>query len=195
MDTKTKEEMIQEFREKKDYDHAIPLMTELAEAGNVEMMKKLARIYGDPDTGKADPRLAFVWAGKAAEAKDAHSMYLLSAFYQTGVGTSADTKKAREWLEKAADAGDQEANLALGKAILLEKLTPEMQKRIIDCFTKAVGVKPKFQDNLYSDACLAMSFCYAFGVGTAQDYGSVEWYLAEAGYYSIEMISERDIRA
>ncbi len=94
---------------------AIPWLTRAAQAGNVEAMELLSKVYGDGGDGvPLSPGAAEYWLTRAAETGDTGDMKDLALTYQYGVqGQGTSPRLAEYWLNRAAEAGDADAQLRL----------------------------------------------------------------------------------
>ena len=107
----------------KDYnaDLAVPVLLELANAGNLKAQIYLAGIYGsdirsDRHRNYHDLAKALQWLTKAAEQGDMASQLELGILYTgaSGWGNLVDKEKATHWLELAAAQGNSTALFVLG---------------------------------------------------------------------------------
>jgi len=88
-------------------DDAIGCLKIAANAGMPMSTGMLSMIYAKGMFGvPKDPRQAFFWASKAAEAENYKGELLLSEFYRDGIGTPANPEKASFWADKAAASAE-----------------------------------------------------------------------------------------
>lgn len=117
-----------------DYEKAVAIFNDLAEAGNASAQNSLAICY---DRGHGVPQdyvKAVEWYTKAAEAGNVEAQFNLAMCYENGNGAPQDHEKAIEWYEKAAEHKMGKANLCL--AVYYEKNRD--YTKAIEYYTKAV---------------------------------------------------------
>ncbi len=91
-------------------DFDVEKLTEQAENGDVEAMKKVAALYYRGESGvPQDYEKAFFWFQRAAEKEDAGAQCVVAMLYQIGRGTENDFEKALYWMEKADENGEEDA--------------------------------------------------------------------------------------
>jgi TPR repeat protein len=104
---------------------AIAWLTQAADAGKPEAMRRLGLVYEGKvkdwnDKGiTPDYKLAFKWLRKAAEEKDDKlAMVEIGQMYASGVGdvVRQDTQKALKWYEHAAETGDPTGEMYVAMA-------------------------------------------------------------------------------
>ena len=86
-----------------------PSLKELAEGGDVEAQAELAERYFFGRKIKADEKLAFQWATRAAQRGNAKAQYRLGYIYENGRGVQRDYVSAIHWYRKAADQNQTDA--------------------------------------------------------------------------------------
>ena len=91
-------------------EKAVPLMSELAELGDIDACCAAAALYVDEDAGvegvKQDIQKAFGYAIVAAKAGLTDAQSMVGMMYLDGDGVEKDISQAILWLEKAASKGD-----------------------------------------------------------------------------------------
>ena len=95
--------------EKKQYDKALPFISEAAEAGNTDGMSVLGAMYLFGRGVQEDGRKAEFWLKRAARSGQIDAQSILGIMYATGQGVARNIPEAKEWLTRAARAGDQHA--------------------------------------------------------------------------------------
>ena len=96
-----------------NYDEALPLLRQAAEAGHVEAQYNLGLALTEGIGVTADPVEANTWLRKAAEQESSDAQYKLAYSYIMGRGVEKDLKQAFAWFEKAAGNGDIEAHFII----------------------------------------------------------------------------------
>ncbi len=97
-----------------DFDTARSLYRPLAEAGNLQAMRRLGFIYEKGLATPQDHSQAAFWYGKAADAGDRYGLYHVASMYESGDGVAQDYGKAALFYRRAADAGESDAMYRLG---------------------------------------------------------------------------------
>ena len=95
---------------------ALPRLTGLAQAGDVEAQLRLAALYEGGDAGLSkDIAAARLWTRRAAERGERVAMHNLGLFLVNGEGGPRDAGEAAIWFRRAADRGvvDSQHNLGL----------------------------------------------------------------------------------
>ena len=100
--------------EKGEYDKALVLYNEAAEAGHVEAQLLLGFLHFNGDGVGQDYNTAVKWFTKAARQGDARSQAQLGIMYENGQGVPQDFGAAAQWYNRAADQGYSLAQAALG---------------------------------------------------------------------------------
>lgn len=94
----------------RDYEKALPLMTEAAELGNTQAMSLLGSMYLLGQGVREDGRIAVQWLQRAVEAGYEEAVSVLGMAYATGkAGVRRDLPAARALLEIAASRGDAQS--------------------------------------------------------------------------------------
>ncbi len=102
----------------RQYESAVPLLTELADRGSLRAAHLLGDIYGEGRLGDADYDSARRWWRMAAMGGVAEAQYNLAVTYREGQGTPVDLEEAIRWYREAADRGDHGAKYQLGQLLL-----------------------------------------------------------------------------
>lgn len=95
--------------EKKQYDKALPFISEAAEAGHTDGMSVLGTMYLFGRGVQEDGVKAEAWLKRAARSGQVDAQSILGIMYATGQGVARNIPEAKEWLMRAAKAGDQHA--------------------------------------------------------------------------------------
>ncbi|WP_188112416.1 tetratricopeptide repeat protein [Salinicola aestuarinus] len=100
----------------KDVDAGVSRITDAAQAGYAQAIKKLVDIYmfSDADLGLVDDAKAVRWLKESAALGDVLAMRNLSNRYRLGKGIEEDDNKAFLWLRRASDNDDISAQGTLG---------------------------------------------------------------------------------
>ncbi len=93
----------------KDFDRAIPMLQQAAEAGHPEAQFNLSEILFQGIGVKVNPVEANLWLRKAALQEHVNAQYKLAYNYSLGTGVTKDLAQAFHWFEKAAENDDIEA--------------------------------------------------------------------------------------
>ncbi|MBX3569097.1 MAG: caspase family protein [Rhizobiaceae bacterium] len=83
-------------------DDEIQLLA-LADAGDTRSLVGLAYIRQNPGSRTYDPRQAFEYLKRAAQAGNAEAQYELGKAFEKGIGTPQDVQAALHWFNQAAD--------------------------------------------------------------------------------------------
>jgi TPR repeat protein len=115
VETKTPEQILEEYQslyDKEEYEDAFNKIRSLAEQGNAEAQRKLARLYWFGKGVDENEKEAVKWFEKAAKQGDAISQTRLGLILWKSGGKKG---KAIEWFEKSAEQGEKHAQLYLGE--------------------------------------------------------------------------------
>lgn len=97
-----------------DYDKALKLYTEAAEAGNADAQLLLGFLFFNGDGVAQDYNTSVKWFTRAARQGDSRSQAQLGIMYENGQGVPQDFTAAAQWFTKAADQGYGLAQNSLG---------------------------------------------------------------------------------
>ena len=97
-----------------DYQAAVPLLRELADAGSPEAQHNLARAYREGRGVPQDFEQAVKWYERAAEQGLLVSQNTLGFMYFEGGEVARDHAKAAKWYRMAAEQGAAAAQINLG---------------------------------------------------------------------------------
>lgn len=101
-------------------------LAELARDGNVQAMRKLARISYQGRGVKQSTRIAIKWWKEAAEYGDAPSMMYLGDLYRTGDGVKKNAERAFSYYKEALEATEDSSDKIKAQAI--KTIYPRIQK-------------------------------------------------------------------
>ena len=122
-----------------DYERALTLWREGAQAGNAQAQYELGRLHGRGLGTEQSYSKAVFWYLKAAKQGYADAQHLLCLSYATGRGVSKDRVKAYAWCTLAIDSGAEAAGetrelisqeMSEEELPLAEEVTAIMQKRM-----------------------------------------------------------------
>ncbi|MDE6597161.1 MAG: sel1 repeat family protein [Clostridia bacterium] len=162
----------------------------LAEKGNVEVQKAVARIYCldyDDDENEfkwnlkaaeqgdieaignvvdyydmnEDLENAVLWCKKFIDGNGEDALYRMGRLYE--FAEPADMGKAVYWYKRAADAGDKDAEVKLGTLYLEGSGLPKNEQKAIEIFKARADEGNKL-------GILNLGRCYYNGTGVARDY-------------------------
>lgn len=143
----------------KDFSKSVSLISEAADANNVDALMFLASVSLDKR-----PREAFDYWMRAAELGAPFAQANVGRYFQTGAdGVAADAQKAIHWYEKAADAGDSGAMSSLGAIYRAGEGVPVSFKEALYWLNRA----EKLSD---PDAQSLLALMYINGEGVPQDF-------------------------
>ncbi|MGI9465303.1 MAG: tetratricopeptide repeat protein [Aestuariivirgaceae bacterium] len=97
-----------------DYEKALKLYNEAAEAGNADAQLLLGFLHYNGDGVAQDFNTSVSWFTKAARQGDARSQAQLGIMYENGQGVPQDFGAAAQWFTRAADKGYSLAQNSLG---------------------------------------------------------------------------------
>ncbi|MGJ8585510.1 MAG: tetratricopeptide repeat protein [Marinosulfonomonas sp.] len=100
-----------------DPQSGIPVLAELAQAGDDKAKYSLAEAYRKGLGTAPDPARSIALFQELAETGNANAFQRLGDFYATGNGVPTDLQKAIEYYRSAVSAGSTYANIALGRAL------------------------------------------------------------------------------
>lgn len=165
--------------EEKDYEKALPLLRQAAEAGNADAMVDLGRMYNRGSGVEEDDTQAVSWFRKAAEKGHAGGQYWMGVMYRDGGGVTRDYTQAYEWFLKAADQGDANAQYAIGQFYETDNYNlPQDYNKAYEWYLKAA-------DNGADAALVALGRMYEYGRGFEKDEKkALEWYRKAADHGS-----------
>lgn len=106
-------------RKRGDFATAHKSLTVLAEAGNMDAVLVLARMYDTGEGGRQNDSLAWSWYQRAAMTGREEAMFRVGEFFESGRGIPASPKDAAEWFEKAAKKGHVGAMAKAGRIFAL----------------------------------------------------------------------------
>lgn len=163
--------------EEKDYEKALPLLRQAAEAGNVDAMVDLGRMYWRGWGVDTDDSTAVFWFRKAAEQNHAGGQYWMGVMYRDGRGVTRDYTQAYEWYLKAADQNYADAQYAIGQFYEYGNYNlPQDYNKAYEWYKKAA-------DNGEDGALIAIGQMYAYGRGFEKDEKkALEWYKQAADH-------------
>ena len=92
---------------RKDYVEVIKWYEELANQGDTNAQKNMAKIYTNGESVEKDDSKAFNWYEKAAIQGDLDAQVKVGVMYANGTGVEKDDVKALKWLGEACDKGIQ----------------------------------------------------------------------------------------
>ncbi len=170
--------------ERRDYEQAMQIFHELAEAGSAKAQYNvgillLIRCLSDVDEGlqcdtAETEREAARWFRMAADQGDAKSQTMLSRAYTSWQGVAQDEAEAQLWLQRAAENGLAEAQFRIGK----QHATGE---RVRKDYTEAAKWYRKAAEQGHAEAQYELGLLYRMGWGVAQHYGEgAAWTLKAA---------------
>ena len=125
---------------------------------------------------KNDPKAAFEFFDKGAEAGHPECMLRAASLYMEGKGTKKNTEVATGLLEKSAAAGNAQAHLFLASSILAEE-KPDVGKAYVHLLTSANSGMPLAQNEL--------GLLYLSGkLGVADISAAISWFgrAAQSGF-------------
>ena len=159
-----------------DKDKAFSLLRQSAECGFAIAQYKLGEAYRTGQFCPVDERKAFSWIENAAEQNVVDAQNALGEMCENGVGCEKNTEKAVEWYRKAAQLGSESAQSSIDR-IKKEKDKAVEQERIR---------RSRELWEAKSNCQQARSAAMAAG---AEDFGGVEWRVAETAYGEAQRLS------
>lgn len=171
--------------------HPHPQTAQLAAQGYAPAQYEYGRRLLTGQNGeRRNPEQAYAWLRAAAEQDYWPAQQALALCYQRGLGTPADPAQAERWYEKAAAHGSPDATFALLQMATEKSDLPSVERnltRLADqgqrpaqlllgklLLSGLVGKGREARAIRYlrfaamqqdGEACLAMSLCYATGMG------------------------------
>lgn len=106
------------YRRKKDYTHAVELMTKAASQDNVRAQRECVKIFQEGKIVPKDLSKVFYWNKKLAEKGDEDAQYECAKMYHEGIAVEKDMQKALYWYKKAAQNGQIDASLYLDEEMI-----------------------------------------------------------------------------
>ena len=110
--------------ERREFEHAFAKFLQLAEAGDLNGMSRVACMYGDGEGTPRSREKSLEWDLKAAALGSTTSMFNLGITYRN----AGDSREARHWFEKLHAGGDGDASLELAKMYMVSDLEGERIK-------------------------------------------------------------------
>ena len=102
-------EQIQAAMEAEDYETAIPLIREVADAGDAQAQLLLGNCFAQGLGVEQDDREAVKYYRLSADQGNVYGLYDLAAMYEYGYGVAQSRSKALQYYQLAADQGFQDA--------------------------------------------------------------------------------------
>lgn len=110
------------YYKSQDYVKAFPILTQLANAGNLKAQGFLSRMYFGGLGVAINYKEAYLWASKGALKDDITSERILGKLYESGYGVpKIDTNEAIKWFKKAIGHGDLKSIKILAQIFIEEK--------------------------------------------------------------------------
>lgn len=117
-----------EAYDREDFDLALDLFRQGAEAGDASAMGWLACMYGNGEGTKRDIDKSIYWDKTAVKAGDSVSAFNLAVTYRT-IGNIQESKR---WFEKAIEMGDHEAALELAKLYMVSDKERKTVRKLLN---------------------------------------------------------------
>jgi uncharacterized protein len=142
----------------------------LAEAGDVDVMLDLARVYLNSYSDDFDVDEAIKWLKKAADANSAEAMYRLGMLYYFGATGKRDFSQAFPWFQKAANLNHSRACFMLGEMYYSGLGVKTSYPLALKWYKKAAQLGD-------TEAMLAVGFMYQVGDGMPKNCAEAKrWY-------------------
>lgn len=144
-------------------DKAVSAWRERADAGDVESMIYLGKLYMDGDIVELDKEKAVQWYRKAAESGNAHGQSRLAFCYHKGEGVAVDNEEAARWMLKSAEQGvDRESQCTMGEFYLNGIGVTKDAKEAVKWFERSA-------ERGLPKAKYSLAMCYLRGDGVEAD--------------------------
>jgi hypothetical protein len=178
-----------------DFEQALRLFFEEAEANNALAMHDLGRMYADGLGVEMDADTAFGWYHKAldafqdieAEKKHRYVEYRIGKMYAAGLGTPQDYEEAAGWFELAASQNHKYAQYSLAGLYYRGQGVEQSFETAFDLYRRSARQRVPYAD-------YELAKMYRDGVGTAKNAEDAELHFEEAfyGFQSLEEQSHDD---
>lgn len=164
-----------------DFEQALQLFMEEAEAGNALAMHDLGRMYADGLGVEMDKALSFSWYSKAlaafldieTEKENRYIEYRIGKMYAAGIGTEQDYEEAAGWFDMAVSQNHKYAQYSLAGLFYRGQGVDQSFETAFELYRRSAR-----QHVPYANYELAKM--YRDGIGTEQDAGKAELHFKEA---------------
>ncbi len=178
-----------------DFEQALRLFLEEAEANNALAMHDLGRIYTDGLGVEMDADIAFGWYNKAldafqdieAEKKHRYVEYRIGKMHAAGLGTPQDYEEAVSWFKLTASQNHKYAQYSLAGLYYRGQGVEQSFETAFDLYRRSARQRVPYAD-------YELAKMYRDGVGTAKNVEDAELHFEEAfyGFQSLEEQSHDD---
>ena len=174
-----------------DFEQALSLFLEEAEAGNALAMHDLGRMYADGLGVDMDADTAFAWYEKAlsafmdieAHSKSRYVEYRIGKMHVAGLGTEQDYEEAAGWFEMAASRNHKYAQYSLAGLYYRGQGVEQNYKTAFRLYGKSAAQRVPY-------ANYELAKMYRDGIGTEKDAEEAELNFEEA-FYGFKRLEEQ----
>ena len=174
-----------------DFEQAMHLFQEEAEAGNALAMHDLGRMYTDGLGVGIDGEAAFEWYHKAlsafmyieAEKENRYIEYRIGKMHAVGLGTVQDYEKAVGWFDTAVSKNHKYAQYSLAGLYYRGRGVEQDFQKSFDLYCQAAAQHVPY-------ASYELAKMYRDGIGTERNAENSELYFEEA-FYGFKNLEEQ----
>ncbi len=151
-----------------DKDKAFRLLMSAADAGDIDSMYQIGRLYRSGEGCEKRPDIALEYFKKASSLGHVGSMAEVGWHYELGIGTEQNYQEAKQWYQKGASFGDSFSLYRLGRIYLDGCGQAPDENKAFYCFSQAAE-KNNFLTDLYRGECyFYLGWSFFHGIGTSQ---------------------------